>query len=63
MKCDEEQAVIRLVRQLRRKGLSLRAVAEELNERLIPTRNHGVWQANTVRKILQRVESRIDQMS
>jgi hypothetical protein len=58
VKSDEEQAVIRLVRQLRRKGLSLRAVAEELNERLVPTKNHGLWQANTVKKILDRVGTR-----
>ena len=58
VKCDEEQQVIGLVRQLRRNGLSLREIAEELNRRLIPTKNHGVWQANTVRKILERVESK-----
>ena len=57
VRSDDEQQVIRLVRQLRRKGLSLRAVAEELNDRLIPTKNHGVWQANTVRNILQRAET------
>ncbi len=58
VKSDEEQNVIRLVRQLRRNGLSFRKIADELNLRLIPTKNHGVWQANTLKKILDRVESR-----
>ena len=58
VKCDEEQQVIGLVRQQRRNGLSLREIAEDLNRRLIPTKNHGVWQANTVRNILERVESK-----
>jgi hypothetical protein len=57
VKSDDEQAVIRLLRQLRRNGLSLREIAEDLNRRLIPTKNHGLWQANTVRKILSRVET------
>lgn len=50
-----EQAGIRLIRQLRANGMSLRAIAEELNHRLIPTKNHGLWQAATVKKILDRV--------
>ena len=55
VKCPEEQIVIRMVRQLRVNGLSLRRIAEELNRRLIPTKNNGVWQGNTVKKILDRV--------
>ena len=55
VKSPEEQQVIRLVRQLRRNGLSLRKIADELNLRLIPTKNNGLWQANTVKKILDRV--------
>ena len=58
VKCEEEQQVIGLVRQLRRNGLSLREIAEELSRRLVSTKNHGIWQANTVRKILDRVESK-----
>jgi IS30 family transposase len=53
-KCAKEQAVIRLVRQLRANGKTLRAISEELNRRLIPTKNHGLWQAATVKKILDR---------
>jgi hypothetical protein len=57
VKCEEEQRVTRLVRQLRSNSLSLRKIAEELNGRLMPTENHGLWQANTVKKILDRVEA------
>jgi len=53
----EEQAVIRLMRQLRANAKTLRAIAEELNRRLIPTKNHGLWQATTVKKILDRAET------
>lgn len=56
VRSEEEQQVIRLVRQFRRNGLSLRKIADELNQRRVPTKNHGVWQANTVKKILDRVE-------
>ncbi len=54
-KCAEEQAVIRLIRQLRANGKTLRSVVDELNMRLVPTKNHGLWQAATVKKILDRV--------
>ena len=56
-KCSEEQAVIRLIRQLRANGKTLRAIADELNRRLVPTKNHGLWQATTVKKILDRTTS------
>ena len=49
-----EQEVIRMIRQFRTSGLSLWKIADELNRRLIPTKNNGIWQANTVRKILAR---------
>ncbi len=51
----EEQEVIRMIRQYRVNGLSLRKIADELNQKLIPTKNCGIWQANTVRKILERI--------
>jgi len=50
-----EQGVIRMIRQYRAGGLSLRQIAGRLNQRLVPTKNGGIWQANTVRKILARV--------
>jgi hypothetical protein len=41
-----------MIKQLKSNGFSLRGIARELNKRLIPTKNNGVWQANTIRKIL-----------
>ncbi len=55
VKNSAEQQVIRLMRQLQGGGASLRGIAGELNRRLVPTKNAGVWQANTVRTILDRV--------
>ena len=49
-----EQAAIRMMRQYRAGGLSLREIAGNLNLKLIPTKQNGVWQANTVRGILAR---------
>jgi len=54
VKNKTEQEVIRMIRQFRASGLSLWKIAGELNRRLIPTKNRGIWQANTVRKILAR---------
>ena len=51
----QEQEVIRVMRQYRVSGRSLREIADNLNEKLVPTKNAGIWQANTVRKILARV--------
>jgi hypothetical protein len=53
-KNKNEQEVIRMIRQFRASGLSLWKIAGELNRRLVPTKNRGIWQANTVRKILAR---------
>ena len=50
-----EQDIIRMIREYRAGGLSLRQIANQLNQRLIPTKNSGIWQANTVKKILSRV--------
>ena len=54
-KNKEEQEVIRIIKQLRASGLSLKGVARELNKRLVPTKNNGIWQANTVSTILSRI--------
>jgi hypothetical protein len=54
VKNKAEQGVIRLIRQGRAGGLSLRQIAGQLNQRLVPTKNSGIWQANTVRMILAR---------
>ena len=54
VKNSAEQAVIRMMRQHRADGLSLREIAGNLNQRLVPTKQNGVWQASTVREILAR---------
>lgn len=58
MKNGSEQQVIRLIRQLEGGGESLHGIARELNRRLVPTKNAGVWQANAVRLILRRATAR-----
>ena len=56
-KNEEEQEIIRVIKQLKSSGFSLRGIARELNKRLIPTKNNGIWHANTVRKILARISA------
>jgi hypothetical protein len=51
----EEQEVIRIIKQLKSTGFSLRGISTELNKQLVPTKNNGIWHANTVKKILERV--------
>jgi hypothetical protein len=55
VKNEAEQCVIRLMRQDRTSGLTLRQIAGQLNQRLVPTKSNGTWQANTLRLILARV--------
>jgi hypothetical protein len=54
VKNGAEQAAIRMMRQYRAGGLSLREIADNLNLKLVPAKQNGVWQANTVRGILAR---------
>jgi hypothetical protein len=54
VKNGAEQQVIRLMRQLHGGGESLPGIERELNRRLVPTKNAGPWQANTVGMILHR---------
>jgi hypothetical protein len=54
VKNQAEQGVIRTIRQCRVSGLSLRQIAGQLNGCLVPTKNSGIWQANTVRLILAK---------
>jgi hypothetical protein len=35
----------------------VRGIARELNKRLVPTKKNGIWQANTVSKILAKVST------
>jgi IS30 family transposase len=43
VKNEEEQEIIRIIKQLRSNGLSLREIARELNKRLVPRKNNGIW--------------------
>jgi predicted DNA-binding protein YlxM (UPF0122 family) len=52
IKRKDEQEIIRMIRQYRVNGLSLQKIADELNQKLVPTKNCVVWQANTVKKIV-----------
>ena len=54
VKNDAEQAAIRMMRQYRADGLPLREIVGNLNLNLVPTKQNGIWQANTVREILAR---------
>ena len=54
LKNKTEQGVIRLIRQGRAGGLSLRQIIGQLNQRMAPTKSNGSWLANTVRGILVR---------
>jgi hypothetical protein len=54
VKNQAELGVIRLMQQGRAGGLSLRQIAGQLNQRMVPSKDGGTWQANTVRLILER---------
>ncbi len=49
-----EQAAIRKMRRYRAGWLSLRQIAGNFNQMLVPTKQNGVWQASTVRQVLAR---------
>lgn len=56
-KADAHAATVRpILEDYQRKGMSLRAMAEELNRRGMPTARGGDWHAATVRNALQRAE-------
>jgi DNA invertase Pin-like site-specific DNA recombinase len=59
-----EQAIIARARQLRREGLSLRAVGQRLAEEGLKPRSGRTWQAMTIRRLVQRssgAKSALDQ--
>lgn len=49
-----EQEAIGLMQELREEGESLRAIADQLNQRGIATKQGGVWKHTTVKGILAR---------
>ena len=54
VKVAKEHEVIALVKKLRAKGVSLRAIADELNSQGINTKRGGKWQASTINQIIKR---------
>mgnify|MGYP000675153125 CR=1 FL=1 len=50
----EEQKVIKKIITLRDKGLSLRAIANYLNEKKVPSKLDGKWNKTTVGDIINR---------
>lgn len=53
LRVDEEFKVVSYVKSLKRKKLSLRQIANRLNEQGISTKRGGKWYAGTVRYILR----------
>ena len=53
---EQELATVLRIQELRQDGLSLRAIANELNENGIPAKKGGAWSHNTVSKVLNRLE-------
>lgn len=51
----EEKKIVDRIKGLRKKRLSLRKIAEVLNEEGHATKRGGRWQAETVRQVLKRV--------
>lgn len=49
----EEQAVITRIKELRAEGLSLRKIADRLNEEGVPTKQGKSWYASTLKYILE----------
>lgn len=54
---ESEQEAIATASELRRSGLTLRAVAEEMNRRGIQSRRAAGWHAESVRRILVRLQA------
>jgi len=54
---ETEQGVIMHIKELKRKGLSLRGIASKLNKRGIPAKRGGGWYASSVRCVLQNDDS------
>jgi site-specific DNA recombinase len=53
---EEEQDVIRHIKELKMKGLSLRRIAAKLNKQGTPAKRGGVWYASSVREMVNREE-------
>lgn len=51
---SQEQEVLAIVSQLRNEGLSMRAIAGELNNRGVPTKLGNPWKHSAIQKIIGR---------
>jgi site-specific DNA recombinase len=51
--CPLEQEAIAIVRQLRVEGMPIRAIADEMNRRGVPTKGEGRWHIATVQRVLK----------
>ena len=49
----EEQKTVAMIKKLRKKGYTLRQIADELNRMTVPTKQGGRWYASTVNYILR----------
>ncbi len=50
---EAEQGYLRTMAAWRRTGMSLNAIANELNRLGVPTKRHGPWNFGTVDKVLR----------
>lgn len=51
----DEQNVLRVIQELHNDGLSLRAIASELNRREVPTKTGTPWKHSSVQSIMKRL--------
>ncbi|MBE7439258.1 MAG: recombinase family protein [Spirochaetales bacterium] len=50
----KEQQTIRMIRQLRNAGMTLRDIAAHLNRKLVPTKRGGVWEPGMLQRLLNK---------
>lgn len=57
---EDEQLVVTRIKALRDRGLSLRQIADRLNDDGVPTKRGGLWQAYTVARIVNPAARKAD---
>lgn len=53
--CADEQKALKVIKDLRHRGKSLRQIADELTRKKVATKNGGQWQVSSIARILKRV--------
>ncbi|MBA7703624.1 hypothetical protein ES703_112412 [subsurface metagenome] len=48
----EEAGTVSMIKKLRKRGLSMKAIADHLNDKQVPTKRGGKWYASTIQYIL-----------